>query len=127
MSIMQDFNYGVSGKYVFYPALKILPSGNLVMAYEFSSRLTILVSLLPNRLPRIPWIHLSPTLMQQGSDYITLTYGCSSGVCRYRDYGAGLDPSVSNGFWVAGEYGSGVLDSSGYGPSWGTQIGNFTG
>ncbi len=128
-TVNQDFDYGVPGKYVFYPALRIIPSNmSLFLVTGFSSSTDYpginvteqLTSDPPNTLK-------APVLLQKGQGPVTLTYGCYSNVCRYGDYfGAGLDPSVSNSVWVAGEYGSGVLDPT-YGPAWGTQIGNFTG
>ncbi len=128
MQVQQDFNYGVSGKYVFYPALRILPGGNLVVVYGLSSSSDYPGILVTEQAPTDPKGSLqTPVQLQKGNSPVTLTYGCSNGVCRYGDYfGAGLDPSLSNGFWVAGEYGSGQSDPT-YGSHWATQIGDFTG
>ncbi len=129
MQVQQDFNYGVSGKYVFYPALRILSSGSLVVVYGLSSSIDYPGILVTEQATTDPKGSLqTPVSLQQGKSPVTLTYGCSNGVCRYGDYfGAGLDPSVSSGFWVAGEYGSGVVSDPTYGWDWATQIGSFTG
>jgi len=130
MHVMQDFNYGIIGKYLFYPALRVIPSsGNLFLVFGLSSSTDYPGIEVTEQAAGDPINSLqSPIMLKAGVAQVTLTYGCVNNVCRYGDYfGAALDPTVSNGVWVAGEYGSGVLDPSGYGPAWGTRIGNFTG
>lgn len=130
MSVKQDFDYGVAGKYLFYPALRELPDGNLVIVYGLSS------------LTDYPGIYVTgqaatdkpdsveaPTVLQAGQGPVTLFFGCLSVTgCRYGDYfGASLDPAQNDKVWVAGEYGSGALSYSGLGQTWATKIGSVTG
>jgi hypothetical protein len=128
MTAVQDFNYGIAGKYLFYPAIRVIPSsGNLFVVFGLSSASNYPAIEVTEHASIDPVNSLeSPTVLQAGQGPVTLTFGCSGSVCRYGDYfGAGLDPSVPNGVWVAGEYGSGI--NSGYGPTWGTRIASFTG
>lgn len=128
MSLVQDFDYGVSGKYLLYPAMRQLPSGNLFVLFGFSS---------PSDYPSIGAIEQpayqppdsldAPTLIKEGVAPVDLSYGCFSS-CRYGDYfGVALDPSTPGEVWGAGEYGSGTKDPGGFGNGWGTSIGHFRG
>jgi hypothetical protein len=128
MKIEQDFDFGVKNQYLFYPAIKELPSGNLFVVYGFSSATAYPGIAVTEQAITDPKNSLQyPSVMQPGSGPVNLLFGCLDS-CRYGDYfGAGLDPANPNGVWVAGEYGTGEQDKDGFGQAWGTAIGNFTG
>ncbi|HJU14684.1 MAG TPA: hypothetical protein VJ792_09545 [Candidatus Nitrosotalea sp.] len=130
MKVRQDFDYGSVGKYLFYPAIAELPeSHSLFVVYGFSSQSDYpgLQATMQGRYDDKNTLE-SPQLMQEGRDSINLIYGCGfDRICRFGDYfGAALDPSSHNVVWAAGEYGSGIEDSEGFGTGWGTEIANFT-
>jgi hypothetical protein len=115
--VVQDFDTGINGTYLFYPAMGVDSEGNLDVIYGYSS-LTLnpglfvsgqLIGSHPNRLDiAVP--------LQSGSGPIT-----AGG--RAGDYqGVALDPKHSNSFWVVGELNSRASTS----PYWSTFIGNFT-
>lgn len=123
MNATQDFDFGIPGKYLFYPAFRQMSDGNLFVLYGFSSA---------NDYPSIGATEQAisdppdsldmPTVVKRGVAPVELSYGCFS-TCRYGDYfGVALDPLVSNEVWGAGEYGPGTKDSYGYGLAWGTEI-----
>ncbi|HJU13878.1 MAG TPA: hypothetical protein VJ792_05420 [Candidatus Nitrosotalea sp.] len=130
ISVLQDFNYGVAGKYLFYPAIRELSNGDLFVAYGLSSStdfpgIEVTKQAAGDKKGSIE----APTTLQPGNGSVTLLFGCISTTgCRYGDYfGAGLDPSDPTQVWVGGEYGSGTLDYSALGKTWATKIGSFTG
>lgn len=97
-AVIQDFNVGVNGSYLFFPALSVDNNGNLFVVYGISGK-TIFPSLLvSHRLANDPPNTVEEPLTLQpggGSDF--------SG--RYGDYFAvAVDPTDPNVFWVAGEY-----------------------
>src|SRR5438552_14225609 len=97
-ALLQDFNFSISGQYVFYPALRIDGQGNLDVIYGFSSS-TIYPSLaVTGQLTTDPANSLAaPKTLKSGSYF--------EGSVRYGDYfGAGVDPSDTALIWVAGEY-----------------------
>lgn len=128
MNVMQDLEYGLAGKYVFYPAFAENPStGNLLMVYGFSSATDYPGIQVTEQAASDPRNSLeTPVLLQAGKGPEDELIGCIGTTgCRYGDYfGAGLDPST-NSIWVAGEYGSGQVDYSALGHTWATAIGNF--
>ncbi len=131
MSIKQDFDYGEAGKYVFYPALRQIPSsGNLVLVYGYSSSSNYPGIKITDQASSDPVKSFeTPQVVQAGSGPVNLFFSCLSiNGCRYGDYfGAGLDGNT-NQVWVAGEYGSGVRsDIFDPGSTWATEIGDFEG
>jgi hypothetical protein len=96
--VTQDFDYGASGQYYYYPALRIDGSGNLDIIYGHSSS-TVFPSLaITGQATGDPLntLSASKTIKVGSADETTGRYG---------DYfGAGLDPSNSSQVWVAGEY-----------------------
>ncbi len=113
-AIIQDFDFGASGKYYFYPALRVDSLGNLDVIYGYSSS-TIFPSLaVTGRATSDPIGSLAqPKNLKLGS--ADQTTG------RYGDYfGAGVDPSNPTTVWVAGEY------TSNTGGVWSTFIANMT-
>lgn len=130
VSLLQDFNYGVSGKYLFYPAIRELANGDLFVVYGLSSATDYPgIDITKQAAGDARGSIESPTTLQPGNGSVTLLFGCISITgCRYGDYfGAGLDPSDPTKVWAAGEYGSGTLDYSALGKTWATKIGSFTG
>jgi hypothetical protein len=113
-AIIQDFDFGASGQYYFYPALRVDSLGNLDVIYGYSSS-TIFPSLaVTGRATSDPIGSLAqPKNLKLGS--ADQTTG------RYGDYfGAGVDPSSTTTVWVAGEY------TSNTGGVWSTFIANMT-
>lgn len=130
MRVGQDFDYGLDGKYLFYPAIAEMPeSHSLFVAYGYSSATDYPGIQTTMQFAKDEKNTLaSPLVMKEGLGAINLIYGCElNRVCRYGDYfGAAVDPSAHNVVWAAGEYGSGIQDSEGFGAGWGTEIANFT-
>ncbi len=130
MTVMQDFDFGIAGKYLFYPAISQTANGDLVMVYGLSSSsdypgIEVTTQASTDQAGSVE----TPTALQQGNGPVTLLLGCiSTSGCRYGDYfGAGTDPSDPTKVWVAGEYGSGTLDYAALGKTWATKIGSVTG
>ncbi len=128
MKIKQDFDFGIKNEYLFYPAIKEMPSGNLFVAYGFSSATAYPGVAVTEQAITDPKNSLqSPDVVQPGNGPVDLLFGCG-GSCRYGDYfGVGLDPIDSKGVWIAGEYGTGEQDMDGLGQAWGTIVASFTG
>ncbi len=105
MSVLQDFDFGQSGQYYFYPALRTDGSDDLILIFGYSSASEYPGLMTTERLATDPPNTLeAPTLLQQGTG--PETSSCTSGVCRYGDYfGSALDPSDHTLVWLAGEYG----------------------
>lgn len=105
-TIAQDFDVGIAGKYVFYPALRTDADGNLIVAFGYSSATEY-----PGLRVAARSLHDSPNTIG-ASQIIRLgewpeMSGCANSVCRYGDYfGASQDPSDPGIVWVAGEYGT---------------------
>ncbi len=120
VTVKQDFDYGTSGQYFFYPALRVDGQGDLGLIYGYSSS-TIFPSLaVTGQAPVDPAGSLAaPRTLKAGSAADTST--------RYGDYfGAGLDPSNPSVVWVAGEYHSNAGGTCGsFGSCWSTFIGSI--
>src|SRR5881296_1700008 len=106
-TIAQDFDIGISGKYVFYPALRTDADGNLIVVFGYSSG-----SDYPELRVATRSVHDPPNTIG-ASQVIRVgegpeTSGCpNNSLCRYGDYfGASHDPSEPGIVWVAGEYGT---------------------
>src|SRR5437870_4137016 len=106
-TIAQDFDIGISGKYVFYPALRTDANGNLVVVFGYSS-----ANDYPEMRVATRSVHDPPNTIG-ASQVIRLgegpeASGCpNNSVCRYGDYfGASPDPLEPGIVWVAGEYGT---------------------
>src|SRR5438309_4616494 len=106
-TIAQDFDIGISGKYVFYPALRTDADGNLIVVFGYSS-----ASDYPELRVATRSVHDPPNTIG-ASQVIRVgegpeTSGCpNNSVCRYGDYfGASQDPSEPGIVWGAGEYGT---------------------
>ena len=106
-TIAQDFDIGISGKYVFYPALRTDADGNLVVVFGYSS-----ANDYPEMRVATRSVHDPPNTIG-ASQVIRLgdgpeASGCpNNSVCRYGDYfGASPDPLEPGIVWVAGEYGT---------------------
>jgi len=95
---VSDFDYASNGNYLFYPAVSLDSSNDLVAVYGQSSSSLYPSLYATGRLASDPANTLqSPIVLASGSAVDT------SG--RYGDYfGAATDPSVASTFWVGGEY-----------------------
>ncbi len=120
-TVLQDFNLGASGKYYFYPALRLDSIGNLLVIFGFSSSGDFPgLDVTEQGSGGPPNTLQTPVLLKSGSGPVAVL--CSGGLCRYGDYfGAGVDPSTTTLVWVAGEFGSGTMNQ------WATEIGSITG
>src|SRR2546426_3909645 len=106
-SIAQDFDVGISGKYLFYPALRTDAESNLVVAFGDSSASDYPEMRVATRSVHDPPNTIgTPQVIRAGEG--PETSGCpNNSVCRYGDYfGASQDPSDPGIVWVAGEYGT---------------------
>jgi hypothetical protein len=120
VSIRQDFDYGVNGLFLFYPAMRVDGPGNLDLIYGVSSTTTNPSLRVVGQATTDPVgvLGLSQSL-KVGSAPDTST--------RFGDYfGAGLDPIDPSIVWVAGEYHSSETGLCGsFGPCWSTFIGSI--
>src|SRR2546426_1500132 len=106
-SIAQDFDVGISGKYLFYPALRTDAESNLVVVFGDSSASDYPEMRVATRSVHDPPNTIgTPQVIRAGEG--PETSGCpNNSVCRYADYfGASQDPSDPGIVWVAGEYGT---------------------
>ena len=105
-TIAQDFDLGVVGKYVFYPALRMDGEGHLIVVFGESSSSEFPGVMVADRSGTDPPNTIgTPQVVRAGEAPETLA--CSGSVCRYGDYfGAARDPSDPGIVWVAGEYGT---------------------
>ena len=126
--VRQDFDYGIAGKYLFYPAIDEVPSNkDLFVVFGYSSQtdypgIEVTVQKAHDR----EYAFESPMVVKAGNASMNLIYGCGfDRVCRYGDYfGAAVDPKNPNLVWAAGEY-TGVRDPSGLGTGWATEVAKF--
>jgi len=103
----QDFDVGISGKYLFYPALRTDADGNLVVVFGYSSATEYPEMRVATRSVHDPPNTIgAPQVLRAGEG--PEVSGCpNNSVCRYGDYfGASQDPSDPGIVWVAGEYGT---------------------
>ncbi len=133
-TVVQDFNWGMSGKYFFYPAFRMIPStGSLLIIYGFSSSNDFPGLKVTEQASTDPANSLeTPLIFKAGLGFVTLSFGCGGvaglppGVCRYGDYSAAsVDLGTPNTVWVQGEIGAGI--GTGMNAQWGTEIGSITG
>jgi len=106
-TIAQDFDVGISGKYLFYPALRTDAAGNLVVVFGYSSTTEYPEMRVATRSVHDPPNTIgAPQVLRAGEG--PEASGCpNNSVCRYGDYfGASQDPSDLGIVWVAGEYGT---------------------
>ena len=106
-TIAQDFDVGVLGKYLFYPALRTDADGNLVVVFGYSSATDYPEMRVATRSAHDPPSTIgAPQVIRLGEG--PEASGCpNNSVCRYGDYfGAARDPSDPGIVWVAGEYGT---------------------
>src|SRR2546422_5701103 len=106
-TIVQDFDVGISGKYLFYPALRADAAGNLVVVFGYSSATEYPEMRVATRSVHDPPNTIgAPQVIRAGEG--PDASGCpNNSVCRYGDYfGASQDPSDPGIVWVAGEYGT---------------------
>jgi len=106
-TISQDFDLGISGKYLFYPALRTDTAGSLVVVFGYSSATEYPEIRVATRSVHDPPNTIgTPQVIRAGEG--PEASGCpNNSVCRYGDYfGASQDPSDPGTVWVAGEYGT---------------------
>src|SRR3989442_1723633 len=106
-TIVQDFDVGISGKYLFYPALRTDAAGNLVVVFGYSSTTEYPEMRVATRSVHDPPNTIgAPQVLRAGEG--PEASGCpNNSVCRYGDYfGASQDPSDPGVVLVAGEYGT---------------------
>ena len=105
LTVVQDFDFGIDGKYVFYPAVRTDEDGRLTVVFGSSSSTDYPGAMIATRAPSDPpGVIGSPVLIQSGT--ASETTACSTTTCRYGDYfGAARDPSDPGVVWVAAEYG----------------------
>src|SRR3989441_4369392 len=106
-TIVQDFDVGISGKYLFYPALRTDAAGNLVVVFGYSSATEYPETRVATRSVHDPPNTIGAAQVIRAGEGPEAS-GCpNNSVCRYGDYfGASQDPSDPGVVWVAGEYGT---------------------
>ncbi len=121
-SIAQNFDYGASGYYYFYPAVRIDGSGSLDLIFGYSSSSTYPSLAIAGQATTDSVNILEQSVaIKMGSGIVTQT--ASSGIVRYGDYfAAAVDPSNTRTVWVAGEYISSSVSTVG----WSTFISSMT-
>lgn len=98
-TIMQNFDYAVSGQYYFYPALSLDGRGNMEMIFGYSNSTTWPTLAITGQAWNDPAGAMAPRLTIKASN----TMGGNGG--RFGDYfGAAPDPSDPTLVWMAGEY-----------------------
>lgn len=114
-AVIQDFNVGVNGSYLFFPALSVDNNGNLFVVYGISGKTTFPSLLVSHRLVNDP-----PNTVQEP---VTLQPGGGADFSgRYGDYFAvAVDPSDPNVFWVVGQY-----TPEDQATRWSTFVGHFS-
>jgi len=100
ISKSQDFDFGQTGLYYYYPAISIDGGGNLISVFSGSSAgLFAGVYASGRRSTDVANSFQSPVLIKDGENSYTPFAN------RWGDYsGAAMDPSNSGIVWVAGEY-----------------------
>ncbi len=111
--VLEDFDYGIAGADVYYPAIALDPFGDLTMVYGVTSSSVYASVAITGRGATAPAGTLNPaTTIANGS----VSVSCGTSACRFGDYfGAARDPSSPTGVFVAGEY---LASSSVYWSSW---------
>ena len=117
-SILQDFDAGATGAYVYYPAVTMDGSGNLFVSYSESS-----TSMYPSAFAvdqTAGASSLDPSVLVYGG---SADYSCSlARVQRWGDYSAAApDPTLSADIWIAAEYAPSSSDCA-----WGTVAAEVT-
>ena len=102
LSLMQDFDFGDNGMYLFYPALRVDGAGNLNIIYGYSSN-TNSTCCYPSLAVTGQGVDDSVNSLAQP---VTIKAGLETFASnRYGDYfGAAIDPSNRTLVWVGGEY-----------------------
>jgi hypothetical protein len=115
LSVAQDFDFGTSGSYNYYPAIDLDLDDNLLTAFTRSSATEFPSAYVDARFATDPANTLgSPVLFKAG----VTSYSSPNNPPRWGDYsGAGIDPSDESSFWVAAEYAA-----AGNIVNWGTWI-----
>ncbi len=114
-TVLQDFDLGFLGDYVFYPALSTDSSNNLVLLYGHSS-----LSLFPTLEVTGQLATMLPTTLAAPVLLIAGTAADYTG--RWGDYfWAATDPATPNTFWVSGEFRTVSLFQG-----WSTQVGEIS-
>ena len=113
-NIIQNFDFGSTGYYYFYPAIRIDGSGNLDLIFGYSSSSISPSLAISGQAITDPVNTLEQSVaIKLGSGVSTQTD--SSGRVRYGDYfAAAVDPSNTRTVWVAGEYISSNINTIGW-------------
>lgn len=118
-SILQDFDAGVAGTDLYYPAVSLDSSGNLFVAFSYSSA-SVYASVGATGQPAGAAAGtLDPIVTVEQGQGVYCGFDCSGGygTNRWGDYSAAAqDPSNPSQVWVAGEYAASPTDQG----DWGT-------
>jgi IPT/TIG domain len=115
--VTQNNNVGVSGGYLYYPALSMDSSGNVFTVFNESSSSTFpmivdaTIASGGSTLSTLQTLHTSSTFYDPASSGVCQLIGTMN-ACRWGDYnGAALDPSNPKHVWVAAEAEDGATTS----------------
>lgn len=106
-SILQDFDAGVAGTDLYYPAVSLDSSGNLFVAFSYSSPTTYASVGATGQPAGAAAGTLDPIVTVAPGQGVYCGFDCSggSGTNRWGDYSAAAqDPVDPSEVWVAGEY-----------------------
>ena len=117
MSVVQDFDFGTSGDYYYYPAIDLDSADNLMTAFTRSSANEFPSAYVDARFSTDEANTLGTPLR-----YMAGVTSYASKHLRWGDYsGAAIDPSDESSFWVAAEFAA-----AGTNVNWGTWIAKAT-
>jgi hypothetical protein len=115
--VLQDFDVGIAGTYLFYPAVTVDSSGNLFVAYTISAA---------DQYASAAWagLFVGPNVLLRNSiiESGVGVYGGNQTPERWGDYSAAArDPVDPTRVWLAAEYAAAPTATDLY--NWGTGIG----
>jgi hypothetical protein len=115
-TVHQDFNFGISGIYMYYPALSITSAGDVIAVFSRSSSSEFAGVWASGRLSTDPLNTFQPpTVIKAGEAHY------NPFASRWGDYSsATIDPSDQTKVWVSGEYA--CPGACANGSNWGTWI-----
>ncbi|MFZ0181044.1 MAG: IPT/TIG domain-containing protein [Candidatus Dormiibacterota bacterium] len=119
-TVTQINNVGVNGSYLYYPALSMDSSGNVVTVFNESSSssfpaiMDATIASGGSTLSTFQTLHTSSTFYDPNSSGVCQPVGTPT-ACRWGDYnGAALDPSNPQHVWVVAEAEDGATTTSGF-------------
>jgi hypothetical protein len=116
-TINQDFNFGIAGIHMYFPALTITSNNDVISVFSRSSTAEFAGVWASGRISTdTANTYRTPTLIKAGEAHYSPSFS------RWGDYSSvAIDPSDQTKAWVSGEYA--CPGGCGIGSNWGTWIG----